>query len=140
MLWSNASEFCLLCSIYAPYVKYYALKVQHLILLNHKFMSISSLSISSTIQHTINNSSTYVCIFNSLTSFLLHLQLYSVQILTKSLPLIHPNLTILWKIHFTQILSIVPTIFAYYAGIVLNAFAFLLCSKLCWHNRLKPNM
>ena len=28
--------------------------------------------------------------------------------------------------------------FAYYAGIVLNTFAFLLCSKACWHNRLKP--
>ena len=22
---------------------------------------------------------------------------------------------------------------------MLNAFALLLCSKLCWHNRLKPN-
>ena len=30
-------------------------------------------------------------------------------------------------------------ILAYYAGIMLNAFATLLCSKLCWHNRLKPN-
>ena len=29
-------------------------------------------------------------------------------------------------------------ILAYYAGIMLNAFATLLCSKLCWHNRLKP--
>ena len=29
-------------------------------------------------------------------------------------------------------------IFAYYAGIMLNAFTTLLCSKLCWHNRLKP--
>ena len=31
-------------------------------------------------------------------------------------------------------------IFAYYAGIMLNAFGFLSCSKLCWHNRLKPNV
>ena len=28
-------------------------------------------------------------------------------------------------------------VFAYYAGITLNAFATLLCSKLCWHNMLK---
>ena len=25
---------------------------------------------------------------------------------------------------------------SYYAGIMLNAFSDLLCSKLCWHNRL----
>ena len=29
-------------------------------------------------------------------------------------------------------------VFAYYAGIVLNAFATLLRSKLCWHSMLKP--
>ena len=29
-------------------------------------------------------------------------------------------------------------ILAYYAGIMLNAFATPLCSKLSWHNRLKP--
>ena len=28
---------------------------------------------------------------------------------------------------------------SYYAGIMLNAFSDLLCSKLCWHNRLVPN-
>ena len=27
---------------------------------------------------------------------------------------------------------------SYYAGIMLNAFGHLLCSKLCWHNRLVP--
>ena len=27
---------------------------------------------------------------------------------------------------------------SYYAGIMLNAFSHLLCSKLCWHNRLVP--
>ena len=26
----------------------------------------------------------------------------------------------------------------YYAGIMLDAFSYLLCSKLCWHNRLVP--
>ena len=30
-------------------------------------------------------------------------------------------------------------IFSYYAGIVLDAFGYLLCSKLCWHNWLVPN-
>ena len=32
---------------------------------------------------------------------------------------------------------------SYYAGIMLNAFSDLLCSKLCWHilyNRLVPNV
>ena len=29
--------------------------------------------------------------------------------------------------------------FTYYAGIMLDAFAILLCSKLCWHNWLKPS-
>ena len=33
---------------------------------------------------------------------------------------------------------IMLTTFAYYADIKLNAFATLLCSKLSWHNRLKP--
>ena len=28
--------------------------------------------------------------------------------------------------------------FPYYAGIMLDAFLILLCSKLCWHNWLKP--
>ena len=28
---------------------------------------------------------------------------------------------------------------SYYAGIMLNAFIDLLCSKLCWHNRLVPS-
>ena len=28
---------------------------------------------------------------------------------------------------------------SYYAGIMLDAFGYLLCSKLCWHNRLVPN-
>ena len=34
------------------------------------------------------------------------------------------------NMYFIQILSIVLTIVAYYAGIMLIAFAFLLCSKL----------
>ena len=39
----------------------------------------------------------------------------------KSLPQIHPNLTILWNVcSFIQILSIVLVILAYYASIMLN--------------------
>ena len=30
--------------------------------------------------------------------------------------------------------------YTYYAGIMLDAFAILLCSKLCWHNWLKSNV
>ena len=65
-----------------------------------------------------------------------------MQILTKSLPPIHPNLpgiNPVKSVHFIQILSIVLAILAYYAGIMLNAFAFLLRLKLYWHNRLKSN-
>ena len=29
---------------------------------------------------------------------------------------------------------------SYYAGIMLNAFIVILCSKLCWHNRLVPSV
>ena len=64
MLWSNAPEFCLLRSIYASYVKHYALQIQHFIslmlYLNYKIMSISSLSNSSKVQYTIDISSTHV--------------------------------------------------------------------------------
>ena len=28
---------------------------------------------------------------------------------------------------------------SYYTGIMLDAFSDLLCSKLCWHNRLVPS-
>ena len=66
--------------------------------------------------------------------------------LTKSLPHINPNLAILGKTCILynffplcwQILPIMLANFAYYAGIMLNAFTTLLCSKLCWHDRLKP--
>ena len=55
--------------------------------------------------------------------------------LTKCLPQLYPNLTITQSVHFIQIFV---AIFAYYADIMLNAFATLLCSILCWHNKLKP--
>ena len=40
--------------------------------------------------------------------------------------------------HSLQIFNIAINIYfilPYYAGITLNAFNDLLCSKLCWHNR-----
>ena len=40
MLWSNALEFCLLCSNYAPYMNHFAPQIQHflsLILQNHEY-------------------------------------------------------------------------------------------------------
>ena len=40
MLWSNALEFCLLCSNNAPYMNHFALQIQHflsLILQNHEY-------------------------------------------------------------------------------------------------------
>ena len=33
-----------------------------------------------------------------------------------------------------------PVYFAYYAGIMLDAFGFLLCFLLCWHNRPRPSL
>ena len=98
-------------------------------------MSISSLSSSCTVQHTINNSYSYICI-------IITLWIYFCCICNF-------NQCIFWQNHycgFTQIsLGINPVknlhvlaIFAYYAGSMLNAFAFLLCSNLCWHKRLNP--
>ena len=43
--------------------------------------------------------------------------------------------------NFQQMLDIAINIYCtlpYYAGIMLNAFNDLLCSKLCWHNRRIP--
>ena len=140
ILWSNASEFCLLCSIYAPYVKYYTLQIQYfisLILLKLQNYSISSLSSSSTVQYTINNLSIYLYqhfefIF---VTFATLVNAYFDKIITTDSPKSNNPVK---SVHFTQILSIVLATFAYYAGIMLNAVAFLSCSKLCWHNRLKP--
>ena len=98
-------------------------------------------------QHMINNIiyiSTYVIMktyvnMSTSNSFLLHLQLQSINAyLTKSLSQIHPKLTIL---HFIQTWSI-----SYAGNFCLLCWhcaqcfcqCSLLCSKLCWHNRLKP--
>ena len=56
-------KFCLLCSIYAPYVNHHALQIQQfisLILLKLQITNISGYSSSSTVQHTINNASMYI--------------------------------------------------------------------------------
>ena len=39
--------------------------------------------------------------------------------------------------YINHLLQFFKNIF-YYAGIMLNAFSDLLCSKLCWHNWLVP--
>ena len=57
MLWSNAPEFCLLCSNYVPYVSH-AVTPQihhsfHLSYLNHKIMSISSLYLAIYFPNTV---------------------------------------------------------------------------------------
>ena len=97
-------------------------------------ISMHSLSSSSSVQHMINNSSTYVYVYKH---FEFIFVAFATLVNTYSLPQIYPNLTILWKCAFYA--NFVAT-FAYYAGIMLNAFALPLCSKLCWHNRLKPNV
>ena len=96
-------------------------------------------TLSSTIQQTVKNLSTYVYKMLNLFCCICNFIQYS-YILRKSLTQIHPNLTILWRMcilyNFVNVLAIY---FAYCAGIIVIAFAFLLCSKLCWHNRLKPS-
>ena len=54
-----------------------------------------------------------------------------IDVITIDSPKFHNTVK---SVHFVQILM---ANFAYSAGIMLNAFALLLCLKLCWHNRLK---
>ena len=92
MLWSNAPEFCLLCSNYAPYQEFFFLSLCKPV--SPQIMSFSSLYFpntvqfhlssysSSTVQHTFSNSYTY-----KYQHFLLH---YKCNLsLKKSLPQIH---------------------------------------------------
>ena len=51
---------------------------------------------------------------------------YFDKIITTDLPKSHNPVK---SVHFIQILSTVLANFTYYAGTVLSAFAFLLCSK-----------
>ena len=41
--------------------------------------------------------------------------------------------------YINHLLQFFKNIF-YYAGIIFNAFSDLLCSKLCWHNRLATTL
>ena len=144
MLWSNvnAPEFSLLCSNYVPLCSTNStFSFPYHSYLNYLIMSINSLSSSSTV--LIIYLRTHI---NTLNSLLLHFATLVNTYLTKPLPHINLNLTILGKtciLHTFplcwQFLPIMLAIFAYYAGIMLNAFTTLLRSKLCWHNRLKPN-
>ena len=50
----------------------------------------------------------------------------------------HFSYTLTVQLEYTNHLLQFFKLFSYYAGIMLNAFSDLLCSKLCWHNRLVP--
>ena len=50
----------------------------------------------------------------------------------------HFSYTLTVQLEYTNHLLQFSKLFSYYAGIMLNAFSDLLCSKLCWHNRLVP--
>ena len=91
-------------------------------------MSISSISSPSTVQHTINNSLMYVnkhfeFIF---VAFGTLINAYLDEIITTNTPKSHDPVK---NMYFIQIVSIVLAILAYYAGIMLNAYAFLLYSN-----------
>ena len=105
--------------------------------LNYKITSTSNLSSSSSIQYTINILSMYEYKHFEfiLVAISTLVNAYFDQIITNDSPKSH---NLVKNMYFIQILSIVLAVVAYYAGIMLSTSAFLLCSKLCWHNRLKP--
>ena len=116
--------------MYAPHVKHYPLQLQHfifLILLKLQIISISSLSSSSIVQHTTNNLSTHVYkhfefIF---VAFLPLVNTYfDRKIIATDSSKFHNPVKCTFYTKFANVLAIV----AYYAGIMLNAFAFLLIS------------
>ena len=128
MLWSNASEFCLLCSIYAPYVEHYALQIQQFLFLlsylNYKIMSIGSLSSSSTVQCTINHSSKDVY-----KHFEFIFVAFATSFNTKIDKIIYHR--------FTQISQSCKN--CAFCTNCVNCNCAGNCCLLCWHNRLKPN-
>ena len=117
-----------LCSICKALAMFYEFNILFLLsYFNYKIMSISSVSSSSTVQHTINNSSIYLY-ENFEFIFVAFATLFNThfdKIIATDSPKSHNPVK---SVHFIQILSIVLAIFAYYAGIMLNAFAFLLCA------------
>ena len=52
---------------------------------------------------------------------------------------LHFAYTLTVQLEYTNQLLQFFKLFSYYAGIMLNAFSDLLCSKLCWHNWLVPS-
>ena len=137
MLWSNTQEFCLnlwsickvLCSTNSTFYFSYPTLITKLY--------VSSFS---TVQYTINNSSPYVYKhfkFNFV-AFITLVNAYFGKIISTDSSKSHKSCV---KMYFMQILSIVWAILPIsYAGIMFNAFAFLLWSKLHWHNKLKPKI
>ena len=122
MLWSNvnAPEFSLLCSNYVPLCSTNStFSFPYHSYLNYLIMSINSLSSSSTV--LIIYLRTHI---NTLNSLLLHFATLVNTYLTKPLPHINLNLTILGKTCILHTFPIMLAIFAYYAG------NFCL---LCWH-------
>ena len=51
----------------------------------------------------------------------------------------HFSYSLTVQLEYTNHLMQFFKLFSYYAGIILNAFSDLLCSKLCWHNWLVPS-
>ena len=134
MLWSSAPEFCFLCSNSAPYVSQECPQIWHILSLNHKIMSISSV-----IFQILCNFLVIVPLQSSTHLAIIHIHKSPVWIpfycicnfsLTKLLPQIHWNLTILWKafVLYRLAMSVILAICNYYASIMLNAFStYVLC-------------
>ena len=95
---------------------------------NYKITSISCFSSSPAVQYTIKISSMYVykhfefIFVEFATLFNTHYD----KIITTDSPKPHYPVK---KVHVIQIVSIVLAMVVYYAGIMLNDFTFLLCSK-----------
>ena len=95
--------------------------------LNYKIMNINSLSSSSTVQHTINNSSSYISIntLNSLffVAFATLINAYFDKIITADSPKSHQVL-ILWKFcNSLIVLAILPIMLALCSLLLLSYYA-----------------
>ena len=136
VLWSNAPKFCL---FYAPYVKHYALQIQHFISLTYSISWVLAVFlVPLQFKHMINNSFTYV--YKHFEFIVVAFAtLVNVHILTKFLPQIHQ---VPWKVHvyYIQILHVNC------AGSICQlcwhcAQCFchpIMLKIICWHNEFKP--
>ena len=79
-------------------------------------------------------------IFDLLCSILCSSKRFVLKILAVLLEYIHlhHNFNVL-TVEYIDLQSYFQSSTTYYAGIMLDAFSYLLCSKLCWHNRLVPS-